>query len=110
MYAKPSGIGAEYMFCIHARTPSAAIAAIEPAAPAWLKSGLREKVGTISEITPTAPSTRIVWQPVKKIQLRCENRSGSPSSPASKNTPSKCRSTVSITSAASIAGPTTSRT
>ena len=43
MYANPSGIGAEYMFCIHASTPSTAIATTEPAAALWLKSGLRER-------------------------------------------------------------------
>ena len=70
MYANP-GIGAEYMPCIHASTPSTAIATTEPAAALWLKSGLREKVGTISEIMPTAPTT---IRGACKIQLRCEEQ------------------------------------
>ncbi len=54
--AKPVPIGAEYMFCIQARVPKTAIAAIERVAARWLKRGLRANVGRISEITPAAKS------------------------------------------------------
>jgi hypothetical protein len=55
-YSKPTGIGAEYMLCIHASRPSGAIAASEAAIARWPNTGLREKTGRISEIVPNANS------------------------------------------------------
>src|ERR687898_1853488 len=53
-YVQPAGIGAVYMFCIQASDPSTPTATIEPATARWLKIGLPENVGRISEIAPNA--------------------------------------------------------
>ena len=76
MNAKPSGIGAAYMFCIQARTPSTAIATTEPAAAAWLKSGLRANVGTISEMTADGADhqDRVAAGEEEPAQVREEQR------------------------------------
>ncbi len=57
MYWNPSGIGAEYMFCIHASGASTPIATIEAATARWLKIGLRAIVGRTSDATPAPNRT-----------------------------------------------------